>query len=631
MVLRKTTWYVGIMKLILFEEEIGMRTKKRIASILFAMMLTVVSVCSGNVAIISLAADQKEMITVYVAAEGIGENGNTVNVDKTAVQVEAGTKATAAIKTVLDSTEYKQKYTISSSAWGDSLDEINGLSTYNVGNDWYYWSFYINGGYSDQGIGSYELQDNDKISLIYSYQNYNTECSCYVDDTTKTATGSAITDAVANAKAQQQVLAKEIYHAQFADGATVPGIDDVNGLYSVFSLVRAGANYQAFYDKVVQKVGKQLGELAVNGKTKATDGSVITESSILKTGVAAQSYAKMALVMTALGKDAANINGFNLIAHLVDKSVYAASSIYSRESMILFAIDSANYVLPEGTNYLTREELVNTAAADVQNQIGVSVSWQSPDSAAMAIQPLAPYYKEAKTASGSSVGFDSALLVKNCDKAMRYLEAVQNTNGSYGTEKGNAWSLAQIMITAGVFNVDIMEEKDQTDFLKNGNTLFTAANVFVTAGEQSSVDKSLMEFQPEQLLRGLNACVRSLEKQASIFDMRQDSWKTADIPAVKKENTTNQKNKVTALKAKNKKVSVKKGKTKKIVFILSTQNKNKITTDKYKITVTGQLKKGKVQLSKGKLVVTVKGKKKGTGTVKATVGNKSAKVKVSIK
>ena len=64
---------------------------------------------------------------------------------------------------------------------------------------------------------------------------------------------------------------------------------------------------------------------------------------------------------------------------------------------------------------------------------------------------------------------------------------------------------------------------------------------------------------------------------------------------------------------------------------MSTQNKNKITTDKYKITVTGQLKKGKVQLSKGKLVVTVKGKKKGTGTVKATVGNKSAKVKVSIK
>ena len=100
MVLRKTTWYFGIMKLILFEEEIGMRTKKRIASILFAMMLTVVSVCSGNVAIISLAADQKEMITVYVAAEGIGENGNTVNVDKTAVQVEAGTKATTAINPI---------------------------------------------------------------------------------------------------------------------------------------------------------------------------------------------------------------------------------------------------------------------------------------------------------------------------------------------------------------------------------------------------------------------------------------------------------------------------------------------------------------------------------------------------
>ena len=68
-------------------------------------------------------------------------------------------------------------------------------------------------------------------------------------------------------------------------------------------------------------------------------------------------------------------------------------------------------------------------------------------------------------------------------------------------------------------------------------------------------------------------------------------------------------------------------------------NKTKVTVYKgctETLKVTGSKKKVKWSSSK-KAVASVsssgkiKGKKKGTGTVKATVGNKSAKVKVSIK
>ena len=60
---------------------------------------------------------------------------------KTAVQLDEGAVAEDAIKAALDKSAYKDNYKISTSAWGDSLDSISDLNMYNVGNDWYYWSF----------------------------------------------------------------------------------------------------------------------------------------------------------------------------------------------------------------------------------------------------------------------------------------------------------------------------------------------------------------------------------------------------------------------------------------------------------------------------------------------------------
>lgn len=491
---------------------------------LFSLVVTtamVITTAFGSFTNVAKADESKKnTITVYVAAEGKNASGAAVSIAKTPVQVEEGENASVAIKDVLDASEYKNNYVISTSSWGESLDEINGLNTYSEGNNWYYWSFFVNGNYSNYGISNYKLEDNDKISLIYSYDNFNTEASVFKDDTSKNPTGAAITSKIENAKKAQDVLAETIYNTTFNGGKKVPGIEDVNGLYVVFSLARAGFKADSFYDDVYEKINAQLCSLKMTGKVyDENSDKYITEKSIISDGYASQTYAKIALCIEALGKDPADVGGFNIIDKLVDRSVYNSSSIYSRESMILFALDAADAYIPEGDKYLTREELVNTITDDVDNQIETSISWGSIDSAAMAIQPLAPYVKK------DVANVSKAAVTAACDKALRFIESMQGTDGTYGDSysSSNVWTLAQVMTTAGLFGCDILSESDGSDFVKNGTTLFDVANSFV-----EKVDEGLMSFQPEQLLRGLNSCIRSLENSSSLYNTSDADYKASE-------------------------------------------------------------------------------------------------------
>ena len=319
-----------------------MRNKKAISIALSAVMAFTTAFGMTSV---KANADEKEKIVVYVAAEGKNASGSAVAVSKTAIQLDEGAVAEDAIKTALDKSAYKDNYKISSSSWGDSLDSIADLDMYNVGNDWYYWGFFVNGQYANLGISSQKVNNNDKISLIYSYNNYNTSASCFNDDASKNPAGYSVYSE--KAKKAQDVLAQKIYDTTFKSGKYVPGVEDSSGLYTVFSLARAGFKADKFYDAVYAKVKTQLGAIKTStGKFyDDTNKKYVSQGSILKDGAASQTYAKIALCVTALGKDASDVNGFNLIEKLADKSIYEASSIYSRETMILMAIDSNNYEL----------------------------------------------------------------------------------------------------------------------------------------------------------------------------------------------------------------------------------------------------------------------------------------------
>ncbi len=580
-----------------------MRNKKAISIALSAVMAFTTAF---GMTTVKANAEEKEKIVVYVAAEGKNASGSAVEMGKTAVQLDEGAVAEDAIKIALDKSAYKDNYKISTSAWGDSLDSISDLNMYNVGNDWYYWGFYVNGQYANFGISSQKVNDNDKISLIYNYDNYNTSAACFNDDASKNPEGfSAYSE---KAKKAQDVLAQKIYDTTFKGGEYVPGVEDSSGLYTVFSLARAGFKADKFYDSVYAKVKAQLGAIKTStGKFyDDTNKKYVSQESILKDGAASQTYAKIALCVTALGKDASNVNGFNLIEKLADKSVYEASSIYSRETTILMAIDSKNYELPTGDNYLTRAELVNKTVADTDNQIATSIDWNSIDSAVMQIQPLCAY--QTKDVDG----VDKSAVKKACDKVLNFMYNKQGADGTYGDSysASNVWTTAQVMITAGLFGIDAATEENGTDFIKNGVTLYDDALAFVDT-DNNTVDESLMSFQPEQLLRGFNAAIRASEKTELMLPVETAEYTASDdatytLPTEKVTPVKLAKAKITKLTAGKKQLTVKFAKVK-----LAKSYKVQVSTDK-----------------KFKKNVTTKTTKKTSLTIKKLKSNKKYYVRV---
>ena len=580
-----------------------MRNKKAISIALSAVMAFTTAF---GMTTVKANAEEKEKIVVYVAAEGKNASGSAVEMGKTAVQLDEGAVAEDAIKAALDKSAYKDNYKISTSAWGDSLDSISDLNMYNVGNDWYYWSFCVNGQYANLGISSQKVNDNDKISLIYSYDNYNTSAACFNDDTSKNPEGfSAYSE---KAKKAQDVLAQKIYDTTFKGGEYVPGVEDSSGLYTVFSLARAGFKADKFYDSVYAKVKAQLGAIKTStGKFyDDTNKKYVSQESILRDGAASQTYAKIALCVTALGKDASNVNGFNLIEKLADKSVYEASSIYSRETTILMAIDSKNYELPTGDNYFTRAELVNKTVADTDNQIATSIDWNSIDSAVMQIQPLCAY--QTKDVDG----VDKSAVKKACDKVLNFMYNKQGADGTYGDSysASNVWTTAQVMITAGLFGIDAATEENGTDFIKNGVTLYDDALAFVDT-DNNTVDEKLMSFQPEQLLRGFNAAIRASEKTELMLPVETAEYTASDdatytLPTEKVTPVKLAKAKITKLTAGKKQLTVKFAKVK-----LAKSYKVQVSTDK-----------------KFKKNVTIKTTKKTSLTIKKLKSNKKYYVRV---
>lgn len=556
-----------------------MRNKRAISIALSAVMAFTTAF---GMTTVKADAQEKEKIVVYVAAEGKNASGSAVEMGKTAVQLDEGAVAEDAIKAALDNSAYKDNYKISTSDWGDSLDSISDLNTFNVGNDWYYWSFCVNGQYANLGIGSQKVNDNDKISLIYSYDNYNTSASDFNDDASKNPEGFSVYSE--KAKKVQDVLAQKIYDKEFKGGEYVPGVEDASGLYTVFSLARAGFKADKFYDSVYAKVKAQLGAIKTSkGKFyDDTSKKYVSQKSILEAGAASQTYAKIALCVTALGKDASNVNGFNLIEKLADKSVYEASSIYSRETMILMAIDSKNYELPTGDNYLTRAELVNKTVADTDDQIATSIQWNSIDSAVMQIQPLYAY--QTKDVDG----VDKAAVKKACDKVLSFMYNMQSADGTYGDSysASNAWTTAQVMITAGLFGIDVATEENGTDLIKNGVTLYDDAAAFVDT-DNNTVDEGLMTFQPEQLLRGINAAIRASEKTELMLPVETTAYTASDdatytLPTEKTTAVKLAKAKITKLTAGKKQLTVKIAKVK-----TAKSYKVQVSTDKkFKKNVT---------------------------------------------
>ena len=652
-----------------------MRQRKKVWSICLVIALVFSSIFTWNEpALTAYASETKtEKIVVYVAAQGKSLDGTkTVAIDKTPVQVDKGTNAAAAVKAVLDASDYKDNYDIPDTGYGPYLESINGMGTEQAGKNWYYWSFYVNGQYSNVGMGSYVLQEGDQISLIYTYDDLSTEASVFADDTSLNPETPAVESAEASMKKAQGIAAKEIYNSYFADGH-IPGLGSVNELYAVFSLARAGFEAPEFYGKVKYKLTRQLKELATEGTTyDAVTKTNITEETFSSKKASEQSFAYVVLAMTALGMDARTTGGYDLIEKMASKKLYEADNSYNAEQMMLFAFDSGNYTLPEGENYCTREELVAKIAGNVDETIAGSIEWDLIDGAVMAVQPLAAYTEDAS-------------VQKACQKVIRFAGKMQDTQGYLGDsyDANNAWTTAQTLTMLGEFGIHPMIETENVDFVKNGHTLADAILEFVDL-DQEKLSASVMNYSPEQILRGITSFVYAAENAGetvyrvktvpeakvpsepfeeerpqpdpsatpsatpSASPSAAPSTNPSAVPSVSpsaapsatpdanpsvivlSETPAAKKNPAKKIVAAKKKINTKKGKTVKIVIKVAAKNPKKVTTDAVKVSGK-KIKVKKITKKAGNITIKVKALKKGKRIVKIKVGKASTKVTLNVR
>lgn len=652
-----------------------MRQRKKVWSICLVIALVFSSIFTWNEpALTAYASETKtEKIVVYVAAQGKSLDGTkTVAIDKTPVQVDKGTNAAAAVKAVLDASDYKDNYDIPDTGYGPYLESINGMGTEQAGKNWYYWSFYVNGQYSNVGMGSYVLQEGDQISLIYTYDDLSTEASVFADDTSLNPETPAVESAEASMKKAQGIAAKEIYNSYFADGH-IPGLGSVNELYAVFSLARAGFEAPEFYGKVKYKLTRQLKELATEGTTyDAVTKTNITEETFSSKKASEQSFAYVVLAMTALGMDARTTGGYDLIEKMASKKLYEADNSYNAEQMMLFAFDSGNYTLPEGENYCTREELVAKIAGNVDETIAGSIEWDLIDGAVMAVQPLAAYTEDASVQNA-------------CQKVIRFAGKMQDTQGYLGDsyDANNAWTTAQTLTMLGEFGIHPMIETENVDFVKNGHTLADAILEFVDL-DQEKLSASVMNYSPEQILRGITSFVYAAENAGetvyrvktvpeakvpsepfeeerpqpdpsatpsatpSASPSAAPSTNPSAVPSVSpsaapsatpdanpsvivlSETPAAKKNPAKKIVAAKKKINTKKGKTVKIVIKVAAKNPKKVTTDAVKVSGK-KIKVKKITKKAGKITIKVKALKKGKRIVKIKVGKASTKVTLNVR
>lgn len=176
-------------------------------------------------------------------------------------------------------------------------------------------------------------------------------------------------------------------------------------------------------------------------------------------------YSKAILSLTAIGKDARNIDGYNLFEPIADfdKTVEQGpnGAIWA-----LLAVDcNPAYSFPKvkkGGNQNSREKLINHLLSVQMPGGGWAMSGTKADSdlTGMALQALAPYYHKS--------GYENVTAA--IDQALDVLSKMQNSTGGFSTINGNdsvetVESCAQVLTALCALGID--PEKDPR-FIKGG-------------------------------------------------------------------------------------------------------------------------------------------------------------------
>ncbi|WP_186725765.1 Ig-like domain-containing protein [Rummeliibacillus sp. SL167] len=238
-------------------------------------------------------------------------------------------------------------------------------------------------------------------------------------------------------------------------------------------------------------------------------------------------YAKQILAVTAIGKDAENVGGYNLIQLMADAYLTAQEKdlLYDMDNYyMLYALDAKSYHLPAGERYqaLSREQLVSKLLAsqftdeDENNgAFGWDKAWGADkDATSMAVTALANYSNQESVQQA-------------IEKAYSYLGNQINERagfvGYYGDDSPETVSQLIISLTANK-----VDPKTDVRFVKE-NGAWTISNLLTTYDSITGGFKNAPKakepnvISSDQANRALQAYDRFVNGKNSFYNMTTDA------------------------------------------------------------------------------------------------------------
>lgn len=297
-----------------------------------------------------------------------------------------------------------------------------------------------------------------------------------------------------NVKVNDEVSEKIENTGNYLLSLGVPEVGSVGGEWRVLGLARAEKITSELADGYYKKL---VSYVEANGSGKL-DARKSTENS------------RVIIALSAIGKDATSVAGYNLIEPLADYDFVTWQGL-NGPVFALIALDTYNYEIPaasDGAKQTTRENLVNFILEKQLENGGWTFfgSTADPDMTGMAIQALAPYYSK------------NADVKAAVDKALDVLSSAQQDNGgfaSWGTV--NVESCAQVLTALASLGIDA--DTDER-FIKNGNTLVDAIMDFsVENGFAHIIGGGYNQMATEQAYYALVSYSRVKNGKTSLYDM----------------------------------------------------------------------------------------------------------------
>lgn len=441
------------------------------------------------------AADPNEnqTLTVKVKVDGYNKNGHTFRgISDFTFTGKANEDPTAwdAVKACLDSAKYI--YT-GSGAYIKSITDAAGHTLKEKGDGkssgWMF-GLTLQGGTETlpkTTLDNTYLKDGDTLRLFF------TDTYIPLDPTDPMVPGAEVPgfdEAYAGAKAYIQ------------GAVSAPVVSYLFGEWAVLGQARAKvplseAYIAAYYEKVVAYVQKNMGADGVLVDPESRNPTVTDNERII-------------LALTAIGKDPANVGGENLLKALQNKDIMKVTDTSNTDInglvMGLLALNSRNYT--SDTSWLVQAVLAQ------QNEDG---SWRASadtkpvgdvDMTAMALQALAPYYKD-----GGNETVNTAV-----EKALNWL------SGKYRSGYDSSESCAQVVIALSALNLDANTDARFTKTVE-GKTLSVLGNLLQYRVAENGgfkhqfADKAVNEMATEQALCAMAAYARFTEKANALYDM----------------------------------------------------------------------------------------------------------------